>query len=72
MAADDEIRSSDLGLRDAGSEPIETLRIDQWEQRLIREALKRTGDKVPEAAVLLGLSRATLYRKLEEYNIERS
>ena len=34
---------------------------------LILEALNRTGDNVPEAAKLLGIGRATLYRKIEQY-----
>ncbi|MEX2173847.1 MAG: sigma 54-interacting transcriptional regulator [Pirellulaceae bacterium] len=66
------ILADDLGLRDASSgEQLESLRIDFWERKLIHEALQRTGDSVPEAARLLGLSRATLYRKIDEYGIER-
>jgi two-component system response regulator HydG len=62
----------DLGLRDASSgETLESLRIDFWERKLIQESLKRTSGSVPEAARLLGLGRATLYRKIEEYGIER-
>ncbi len=70
MASDDIIRPSDLGLRSANVEPVESLRIDFWEKKLIVEALQRSGGKIPEAANLLGLSRATLYRKLEEYQID--
>ncbi|MFN9606438.1 MAG: helix-turn-helix domain-containing protein, partial [Planctomycetota bacterium] len=44
---------------------------EQWEQRLIREALRRTRGNIPEASELLGISRATLYRKLETYAINR-
>ncbi len=51
---------------------LDTLRIDHWERKLIIEALKRAGGNVPESAKLLGLSRATLYRKLDEYQIERT
>jgi Nif-specific regulatory protein len=58
-------------LRDSGSTELETLRIDEWEKRLITEALNRTGDNVPEAAKLLGIGRATLYRKIEQYHIDR-
>jgi Nif-specific regulatory protein len=67
------ILPDDLGLRDAGSSQgeLETLRLDFWERKLIVEALQRTGNKVPEAATLLGLGRATLYRKIEEYGIDR-
>jgi two-component system, NtrC family, response regulator HydG len=66
------ILPDDLGLRDAISgDQLESLRIDFWERKLIQQALKRTDGNVPEAARLLGLGRATLYRKIEEYGIER-
>jgi Nif-specific regulatory protein len=72
LADDESIRPHDLALRDSGSSSeLETLRIDEWEKRLITEALNRTGDNVPEAAKLLGIGRATLYRKIEQYHIER-
>jgi two-component system response regulator HydG len=66
------ILADDLGLRDAShSDQLESLRVDFWERKLIQEALKRTAGNIPEAARLLGLGRATLYRKVEEYGIER-
>jgi transcriptional regulator with GAF, ATPase, and Fis domain len=67
------ILPDDLGLRDAGgaADQLESLRIDFWERKLIHEALKRTDGSIPDAAKLLGLGRATLYRKVEEYGIER-
>ena len=67
------ILPDDLGLRDVGGAggQFETLRLDFWERKLIVEGLQRTGNKVPEAATLLGLGRATLYRKIEEYGIDR-
>jgi two-component system response regulator HydG len=66
------VQPGDLGLRDAGGgEAFESLRLDYWEKKLIAEALTRTGGSMPDAAKLLGLGRATLYRKVEEYNIER-
>jgi transcriptional regulator with PAS, ATPase and Fis domain len=72
LADDEAIRPHDLALRDSGtSTDLETLRIDEWEKRLITEALNRTGDNVPEAARLLGIGRATLYRKIEQYHIDR-
>ena len=71
MADEPNIEIDDLGLRDTGISRLDTLRIDEWEQRLILKALKRTGGNVPEAAKLLGVSRATAYRKITEYNIER-
>lgn len=79
MAETDDVQASELGLRDSGMSPgssakmveLDTLRMDVWEKRLILEALERTKQNIPEAARILGLGRATLYRKVEEYGIER-
>ncbi len=43
--------------------PSTASRSKEWEQRLIKEAMKRSKFNVNEAAELLGISRATLYRK---------
>ena len=71
MSESNEITIDDLGIRDATSDDLETLQIDHWERKLILEALKRTENSVPKAAKLLGISRATLYRKIDEYGIKR-
>ena len=72
LAVGDVIEVGDLGLRDAGPSELTTLKIDDWEKKLIAEAMKRTGANIPEAARLLGIGRATLYRKIEEYGISRN
>ncbi|MDB4778371.1 sigma 54-interacting transcriptional regulator [bacterium] len=72
MTESNEISLDDLGIRDTSEESLETLQIDHWERKLILEALKRTANSVPKAAKLLGISRATLYRKIEEYGIQRN
>jgi len=71
MADDPEIESDDLGLHDAGLSRLDTLCIGEWERRLIRKALTRTGGSIPQAAKLLGISRATAYRKISDYGIGR-
>lgn len=72
MAEGETIEAADLGLRETAVDAdFETLRIDVWERKLIQEALIRAGNNVPEAAKLLGIGRATLYRKIDEYAIER-
>ncbi|HMO84453.1 MAG TPA: sigma 54-interacting transcriptional regulator [Lacipirellulaceae bacterium] len=71
LADEDQIMPHDLGLRDAGGNELDSLEIDVWERKLIREALRRAGGNVPEAARLLAIGRATLYRKIELYGIER-
>ncbi len=72
LAVGETIRAEDLGIR--AVEPpqrMDSLRIVDWEKKLIEDALRRTRGRVPEAARLLGIGRATLYRKIEEYEIPR-
>jgi len=71
MADSNLILPEDLGLSEPTGDRMESLRIDHWERKLITEALSRTDGSVPNAANLLGISRATLYRKIEEYGIQR-
>lgn len=71
LADGEEIKPEDLGLRDSGNDQLDSLKIEDWERKLIGEALKRTDGNVPEAAKLLGIGRATLYRKIEAYDIQR-
>lgn len=71
LAEEDEILPHDLGLRDTGGDSLDTLQIDVWEKKLILEALRRSDGNVPDAAKLLAIGRATLYRKIETYGIER-
>ncbi len=54
MADEPEILPGDLGLHETQAVEPDTLRIDEWERRLITRALKRTGGSIPEASELLG------------------
>ena len=71
LADSQQIEVGDLGLRGAASGELESLQLEYWERRLIGEALHRADGNVPDAARLLGISRATLYRKIEQYGITR-
>ncbi|NIL98866.1 MAG: FHA domain-containing protein [Planctomycetales bacterium] len=71
LAEGEEIQPHELGLRDAIGDQMETLKISDWEKRLIAEAVRRAGGNMVEAAKMLGIGRATLYRKLDEYQISR-
>ncbi|HEY2839376.1 MAG TPA: sigma-54-dependent Fis family transcriptional regulator, partial [Pirellulales bacterium] len=71
LAMGNQIEAGDLGMQEAVSGELDSLRIDVWEQRLIAEAMRRTGGNLPEVARLLGVGRATIYRKIEEYGIAR-
>ncbi len=48
----------------------ESLTVEQAEERMVRQALERTGGNIQRAAALLGLSRPSLYRRLQKYGIE--
>jgi len=71
LAGGNAIEVEDLSIREPMSGELESLRVDYWEKKLIIEALRRTQGNVPEAAQLLGLGRATLYRKIDEYQVPR-
>ncbi|MBB74432.1 MAG: sigma-54-dependent Fis family transcriptional regulator [Planctomycetaceae bacterium] len=72
MADGDQIQVRDLGIRREPEEAaMPSLRLDEWEKRLIGDALARAGGSVRAAAEMLGIGRATLYRKIDEYQIER-
>lgn len=47
-----------------------SMTVDEAEEQLVRQALERTGGNIQRAATLLGLSRPSLYRRMEKYGIE--
>ncbi|MEO0083501.1 MAG: sigma-54 dependent transcriptional regulator [candidate division WOR-3 bacterium] len=46
------------------------LTLDEMEKQHIINVLKQTNNNISRAAEILGINRATLYRKIKEYNIE--
>ncbi|MGG6496786.1 UNVERIFIED_CONTAM: sigma-54-dependent Fis family transcriptional regulator, partial [Bacteroidetes bacterium 56_B9] len=55
----------------AASESDEIARFDEMERRAIERAVANAGGNIAAAADKLGLSRATLYRKLHQYRSQR-
>ncbi len=48
----------------------DSLSFDLWEQKLAEEAVRRTQGDIKAAAVLMGISPASLYRKLKNGSIK--
>jgi Nif-specific regulatory protein len=71
LADGGQIEPADLGLRDTGGEAVASLNLEEMERHNIAEAIRRAGGNVVDAAKLLGIGRATLYRKLDEYGIAK-
>jgi DNA-binding NtrC family response regulator len=70
MAREDLIQPSELGLNNTSksrSANLGDMSLEEVEALLISKALARYSGNVSQAAELLGLSRGTLYRRMEKY-----
>jgi transcriptional regulator with GAF, ATPase, and Fis domain len=54
------------------SEHVKNFSLVKAERELIARALQETGWQKTRAAALLGITRATLYAKVKQYNIEKN
>lgn len=55
--------------RGAEAEPVLPLR--ELEHRALRQALRKTNGNISQAAKLLQIGRATLYRRIQELNLNQ-
>ncbi len=73
MAKTDTLQPQDFFFRDAGQArdgiDATTMNLDDMEKQLIMKALNKHYGNITEAAQELGLTRASLYRRLEKYNL---
>ena len=73
MAQQDTLQPADFFFRDAGQasggNELVTMNLDDMEKQLIMKALNKHYGNITEAAQELGLTRASLYRRLEKYNL---
>ncbi len=71
MCNDSEIRPDHLMLEPSRSDAldIESMSIEDIEKLLMKKALRKFEGNVTQAAKHLGISRATFYRRLQEYGI---
>ena len=65
------LTEKDLQLERSGKPAVTTIRAvsESEEERLIRDAMERTGGNISAAAKILGVSRPTLYAKLKKYGL---
>jgi DNA-binding NtrC family response regulator len=69
-------QGSNLGLEDLHlsnrkrNNSLPMMTVDQAEHILIEQALVLTHDNVPKAAIMLGLTKSSMYRRLEKYGIK--
>jgi transcriptional regulator of acetoin/glycerol metabolism len=59
-------------LSPAGGTADEPASMEEMERRMIVAALEQTGGSVPAASKRLGVSEATIYRKIKHFRIQRT
>lgn len=69
LSKDTALSSEDLHLASSSSNDILPLiTLEEAEKKLIQQALRHTQNNIPKAAEMLGLTRSSLYRRLEKYD----
>ena len=65
------LTGKDLQLERSGKPDVTAIRAvsESEEERLVRDAMERTGGNISAAAKMLGVSRPTLYAKLKKYGL---
>ncbi|KZN66267.1 sigma-54-dependent transcriptional regulator [Pseudoalteromonas luteoviolacea] len=68
LAKSTELTEYDLPLQTlASNDDVPMMTLEQAERKLIKQALERTSSNMSQAAKLLGLTKSSLYRRLEKY-----
>lgn len=55
-------------VKSPGDQLSSSITLEQAEKNMIQQALIDTGNNIPKAAALLGLTKSSLYRRLEKYD----
>lgn len=73
MAKGEKLQPEDFFFRQSGADErnadLPTMNLDDMEKQLIMKALQKYHGNITEAAQELGLTRASLYRRLEKYHL---
>jgi DNA-binding NtrC family response regulator len=69
LCRQESLSTNDLNIKPAQSvSALPMMTLEEAEKRLIKQALARTEQHIPKAATLLGLTKSSLYRRLEKYD----
>ena len=73
MSNSERLQPDDFFFRDTQTTPgdldLPSMNLDDMEKQLIIKAMSKYQGNITEAAQELGLTRASLYRRLEKYNL---
>jgi transcriptional regulator with PAS, ATPase and Fis domain len=72
MSKGEKLQPEDFFFREAGQNfdlSVPTMNLEETEKQLIMKALQKHHGNITEAAAELGLTRASLYRRLEKYQL---
>lgn len=73
MCEDDQIKSSEFSFKvdnEAKSGELSMMTLEDAERKLLNMAMVQSGNNVEDAALLLGISKSAIYRRLEKFNIK--
>jgi DNA-binding NtrC family response regulator len=69
LCREDELSAANLNIRSTQTlDALPMMTLEEAEKKLIKQALDRVNQHVPKAATLLGLTKSSLYRRLEKYD----
>jgi DNA-binding NtrC family response regulator len=69
LCRDDVLSVTNLNIKSTqNSDVLPMMTLEDAEKKLIKQALARTDKNIPKAATLLGLTKSSLYRRLEKYD----
>lgn len=73
MCEDDTLRASDFGFKlnvEKTKDGLSLMTLEEAERKLLNMAMAQTNNNVEDAALLLGISKSAIYRRLDKFNIK--
>lgn len=73
MSEEDELTEDDFGFKKenaATQQPLPLMTLEDAERKLLNMAMAQSKNNVEDAAMLLGISKSAIYRRLDKFNIK--